>query len=642
MTRAQPTKANSKTTEKTAIYCRTSVEHEDRIEQQKSDGIAFCKSNNVDFEIYSDEGVSGYKIDTDENDNISFLNKPELNRLISDIKSGEINQVWCKNLSRLARNDYQSAHLFNIFEKYKIIFFENNKKHDLNDPQYKLMRNLMSAVNQFDRDRIISNTQGGLKRLKNQGAKPFQSFYGYKKSGKNESGKTIWSPVQSELNVIKFAYSELLKSKSYKSILLSLHDRRLISPAEYKNLQRRLFQIVRHFEYTGYTWTTEGQQIYNKVLSGAISDILSLNNKNYFIKSTPYPEQLISIENWFKVFEKNIIRKRFTDGRKETKTKTASTGLATGLIECCCGFKFYSFSGKYSKTKSQTISNYNYYKHHPAYNSAHCNQKPRSFNSQNVDEIFKNFFFYHCIVFDNSIALIEETLFKIQQEITAKNDELKRLSETIFYNEKQIKKFNKIIDDTDDNYLLQFYPKKIIEAEEKNTLLKNEKKSLIIELEKLDIKYSGTEKNKMYTNLKELVLNWFNFTDEEKRTHLIKFINKCCAFSNFIIIDAGETIYLFDAKSKNTFDTELLENLEKDYLLKEHFINWSEKLDESVRKQKNKMLIVKVNLKSKTVVEKTADYLKNLNINYDLSNAKTLIDFTSRRALYQINKASEK
>jgi DNA invertase Pin-like site-specific DNA recombinase len=45
-----------------AIYCRTSKESETSIEQQKKIGIQFALQNKFEYEVYADEGISGYNI----------------------------------------------------------------------------------------------------------------------------------------------------------------------------------------------------------------------------------------------------------------------------------------------------------------------------------------------------------------------------------------------------------------------------------------------------------------------------------------------------------------------------------------------------------------------------------------------------
>jgi DNA invertase Pin-like site-specific DNA recombinase len=67
----------------TGIYIRTSIETDNTsIEQQKKEGIRFCKKNKLEYQIYEDEGKSGFKIEDDEN---PFKNRCGLTSLISDI-----------------------------------------------------------------------------------------------------------------------------------------------------------------------------------------------------------------------------------------------------------------------------------------------------------------------------------------------------------------------------------------------------------------------------------------------------------------------------------------------------------------------------------------------------------------------------
>ena len=88
------------------IYCRTSIESESSITQQKSLGIQFCVKNKFEYQVYEDEGISGYKISDDCDD--PYSNRPSFTSLINDIKKGIITHVWTFELSRLSRNNFAS------------------------------------------------------------------------------------------------------------------------------------------------------------------------------------------------------------------------------------------------------------------------------------------------------------------------------------------------------------------------------------------------------------------------------------------------------------------------------------------------------------------------------------------------------
>ena len=108
------------------IYCRTSRENDfekSTIIQQRVAGINFAEQHKFEYELYEDEGISGFKISDDEQD--PFNNRPAFTNLINDIKSGKIDKVWVWEHSRLSRNQYASAFIFNVFEKHKVTLYEN-------------------------------------------------------------------------------------------------------------------------------------------------------------------------------------------------------------------------------------------------------------------------------------------------------------------------------------------------------------------------------------------------------------------------------------------------------------------------------------------------------------------------------------
>jgi DNA invertase Pin-like site-specific DNA recombinase len=81
--------------------------------QQRTAGIKFAREHKFEYELYEDEGKSGYKISDDDQD--PFNNRPSFVNLINDIKGKKIDKVWVWEHSRLSRNQYASAFIFNIF-----------------------------------------------------------------------------------------------------------------------------------------------------------------------------------------------------------------------------------------------------------------------------------------------------------------------------------------------------------------------------------------------------------------------------------------------------------------------------------------------------------------------------------------------
>lgn len=618
------------------IYCRTSKEAETSIDQQKKLGIEFALVNNFQFETYEDEGISGFKISDDDID--PFNNRPAFTSLINDIKAKKITKVWVYEHSRLSRNQYASAAIFNIFEKYNVELYEKNKKLDLNDPQFQMMRQILDAISQYERHLIVNRTTRGLYNAIDRGTRGYSFFYGYENKGKNESGKTNWKPIESKLNNIKYAYNKILEGYPIRRIIRELNQNKLITRKEWGILQSKLISFLRHFEYTGYAFTTEGTKIYQKLLNGEIEDVNVLNNQKYFVKSIPYPVEIITIENWFKVFERLVINKQVYKLRKERSFKRASKGLATGLVECAdCHFKFYNWSTTNEKIRMK----YMYYKHHAALNKTTCKQNPKTFRSGNIDEIFKLFFFYNMMIFDIEEKSIDDSLFLIKQEITRNNEKIEQINNELNKNNKQINKFNKALENTDDVGIIRIIAKRLDDLENKNNELNKEKASVLYETNKLNEKYAGTELEKVYYNIKERVLDFFNNMNiEEQRNALIRKIKCCYSFNKIILIDTGTVLFFFDGTFSYKFDNSLLENLDKDFLYKKYFIAdgkksserlWNNDENEILNMDKSTIYDLKlkgISEKNKNINNSTTKLLfKTFNINYDFSNHSNIVVF---------------
>ena len=131
------------------IYARTSRDSGEfsTIDQQVKAGIDFANHNNMKFKVFQDKGFSGYKID-DSEDKDPFANRPAFSEMIEAIKLGTINAVWVWEHSRLSRNQYASAVIFNLFLKHKIRLYEKDKEYDLyvpNEVCWMRLRNMKDS-----------------------------------------------------------------------------------------------------------------------------------------------------------------------------------------------------------------------------------------------------------------------------------------------------------------------------------------------------------------------------------------------------------------------------------------------------------------------------------------------------------------
>jgi DNA invertase Pin-like site-specific DNA recombinase len=564
------------------IYVRTSREDtENSIEQQKKAGITFAKNNKMVFEIYEDEGKSGYKIEDDDD---LFKNRPAFTKLLADIKNKKIDTIWVWEHSRLSRNQYGSAIIFRNFEKNGIKVFVKDSLYDLKDKNTKLMRGILDVMAEYERELIVTRTTRGSHDRIDRGERSFGKLYGYKKIGVNERGHQIIEKVESEIENIKYGYKRILEGATLRQLTLELYNKKSFEKMEALRLSRYWYKVLRHFSYTGYELNLEGLAIKKQFDEFGIDNLSVLNDEKYYTRSKNYTEKIITITKWIKVAERLRINRKI---RNESNNKKASKGLATGIITCGeCGQKYYSYI--HDNKKGDKVYSYNYYKHYMAMNRKiiNCHQKG-SFNSPDIDEIMKIFYFFNYIMFDRTEERNRQTLLSIKQKQMGTKEEITACENEITKIEKNIKKFNAALDKTDDIETMKIFAKHISEDEEKIKIAREKLVELKIEMERLNIKYAGTEEENMYYDVKDRIHTFFEKLNvEEQRNELIQTIKKCVVTGTHIIIDSGANIFIFNTENKYKFNNSLLKKLDDDKYFKINFLG--QNTGENIIAEKNR------------------------------------------------------
>jgi len=559
------------------IYVRTSIEKENySIEQQKKFGINFCKKNKFTYQVYEDIGKSGYKIDEDD----PFKNRSGLTKLINDIENKIVDKVWVFEHSRLSRNETTSFVLTKIFNKHNIIFYEKDKEFDLNNPQSKMIQGILTQISQYERHLIVDRIQRGVDDSLNRGIRGMRALYGYRKSGTNEEGYTTWEPVDSEVEKIRYIFVKFLEGKSVNSIVNDLEK----DVSENNRLGRigRFCTILKKFFYTGFDLTTDGRELYRKFKNCEIDSIRDLNNKKYYVKSLTFPVQIVSINDWVTVAEKlrdnSIIYKQKHRQREDSD-------IATGLIECpYCELKFYS----------KNNNGYLVYYH---WSNRFCKQRPKSYSIEKIDSLFELFFFYFYLVYDDTKVLIEESqkLIKINQL---------GIKERIKVVEAENKKWDKQIDSFQSIYENEGKKEKpnakLLEltlVKETELNVKREKNNSILSKlhNELDEQVKKFEEDKMelaYYDIQETVINFVeNWSNEERRTSLIKIIKRSQLFGKYLVIDTGKLLFVFNIEEENVLSEDVYNSFKNDENFKTNFLN-STKLKESLQ-EINKLVDLK-------------------------------------------------
>jgi len=163
-----------------AGYIRVSTEEQAKegysLDAQRDKLISFCKSQDWTLvEIYVEEGKSA-----------KDMNRPELQRLLSDAKTGQYDVILVYRLDRLTRSVMDLYTLLQTFEEYNVKFKSATEIYDTTTAMGKLFITIVAALAQWERENLSERVRFGMEELVRGGKWPGgPAPYGYVWDGEN-------------------------------------------------------------------------------------------------------------------------------------------------------------------------------------------------------------------------------------------------------------------------------------------------------------------------------------------------------------------------------------------------------------------------------------------------------------------------
>lgn len=374
---------------KAALYCRVSTLEQATegysIGVQKEKLQKYAESQSYDIAgTYSDEGFSG-----------KDLMRPEMERLIEDVKSNKIDVVLIYKLDRLSRHVKDVLELVELFDKYKVSLYSLNENLDLSSPFGRAALKMSATFSELERETIVERMEMG-KHARAKSGKyscPGKSPFGYKLN--KELDKMEIVPEEAE--AVRDMYAKYIEGYSF---------RKLYAYCKEKYPDIRFFSnsmcckpVIERPMYAGYFY-----------------------HNGELIKATNY-ESIITYETYLQAQE---AIKRNTTKREHDNTPY----ILTGLIICGkCG---HAFSGKRRTHKENGNIKYSYtsygcsarLKYNPdEHGSAPC--KNEIYSTDELEDIIEqsvcNLEFTEFITPQTSTGLIDKLLVE--------NGELKKQKE---------------------------------------------------------------------------------------------------------------------------------------------------------------------------------------------------------------------
>ena len=306
-------------------------------------------------ETYDDGGFTGANLD-----------RPGLQKLLTDIKEGRINCVVVYKVDRLFRSLLDFAQLLEFFEKYNVTFASVTQYFNTNTSMGRLTLNILLSFAHFEREIISERTKDKLSAARKRGQ--WTGGYiplGYQLEEKDKKKKLVIEPEGAKL--VKEIFDLYLKGNSTLKISQILCERGLrtykITCKNGRVIGGTKFSVAKIQWMLRYT-TYMGKVEYNgQIYDGEHEAII---DEETFKKTQALLDQ---------------------NHRERTVTKnTDCTGLLSHLLHCkvCNAYMVHTYTVKYGTHK------YRYYTCTNAQKFGHSSCPTRSVNSKAMEDTVIN------------------------------------------------------------------------------------------------------------------------------------------------------------------------------------------------------------------------------------------------------------
>ena len=170
----------------------------------------YCEKNDYSIvDVYNDAGHSG-----------KDLMRPEMQRLLADIKSKKIDKLIAIKVDRLTRNNYDGFWLLNYCEEHDVKIELILEPYDVSTANGEMIFGMNLVFGQRERKEIGARTKRAMEEMALEKIHPSKAPYGYIRN--KETGHLEIEPIEAQ--VVKEIFELCKQGKSTRSIATIMKD----------------------------------------------------------------------------------------------------------------------------------------------------------------------------------------------------------------------------------------------------------------------------------------------------------------------------------------------------------------------------------------------------------------------------------
>ena len=195
--------------------------------------------------IYADPGITGTRAEK----------RPDFLRMIEDCRSGKINKILVKSISRFARNTVDALNYIRELKELGISIFFENENIDTLTPGGEVLITILAAMAEQESRTMSTNIKWSYQKKFKNGEVTLNTsqMWGYIKTGrKDEEGKDIYEINEEEAAIVRRIYREYLSGLTAARICRGLEDDGILTKTGKKKWQTSVIRsILSNEKYTG-------------------------------------------------------------------------------------------------------------------------------------------------------------------------------------------------------------------------------------------------------------------------------------------------------------------------------------------------------------------------------------------------------
>ena len=141
-----------------AIYARQSVDKKESISIETQIDLCRSTAHSDNIAVYRDRGYSG-----------SNTNRPEFQRMMSDIRTGRISKVYVYKLDRISRSLSDFMKMMEVFEQYGCEFASHSESFDTSTPIGRAMLQMGMVFAELERSNTIQRVKDAYRARSREG-----------------------------------------------------------------------------------------------------------------------------------------------------------------------------------------------------------------------------------------------------------------------------------------------------------------------------------------------------------------------------------------------------------------------------------------------------------------------------------------